>query len=249
MNSKFFAAVTAALVCASSFSATEYDGDSEGNSAINKRRSTPVQVGIADPLVIPGTGYDVAGLRWSFIYGSSINLRGLDISLVGLTRENMYGLALGGVSWTDGRMCGVQAGLFGNVAGFDADGVMLSIALNNCRATVSGIQAALFNSAGGLIGIQFGALNWNSGYSAGLQAGLVNADLNEFCGGSLGIVNCTESFVGLQFGLLNIATKSGRGLQLGLFNASDKYTGVQVGLLNLIGNAPIPVFPIVNANF
>ena len=54
---------------------------------------------------------------------------------------------------------------------------------------------------------------------------------------------------GLQFGLVNVAGDSGSGLQLGLFNGAPKFSGIQIGVLNVIGNAALPVLPVVNGNF
>lgn len=250
MNSKFFAAVSAALVCAATAFADESRGISDDQSAdLEARRSTPCQIGIADPLVIPGMGYDVAGLRFSLFYGSSRSLAGLDLGLVGLIREDMSGLSLGGFNWVDGKVRGVQLGLLGNVDGFDMSGVQFALGFNSCRSGATGLQVSLVNCAGNIQGVQIGAVNWDNSYSTGLQLGLANVDGSEFHGASAALVNCTESFYGLQFGALNVATKTGCGVQFGLFNAADRFTGLQIGLLNLIGNAPIPVLPVVNANF
>lgn len=250
MNHKLSVFLSAALVCATSAFADETASE-DGSSALDssKHVRTALQVGIATPVQWPDSNCDVRGLRFSLFYGESRNVTGLDLSLVGYTRESFTGISLDGFNLVAGETKGVQASIFGNVSTFDMDGAMLALGVNDCRATITGLQCSLFNIAGQLAGVQFGAVNWGVGLSGGVQLGLVNVESSDFVGCSVGAVNCTDSFVGVQAGVLNIATKTGRGLQLGLFNAADKYIGVQVGLLNLIGNARIPVLPFVNAQF
>lgn len=250
MNHKLSAFLSAALVCATSVFADEIASE-DGSSALDsaKHLKTAVQVGIATPVQWPDSSCDVGGLRFSFFYGESRNVTGLDLSFVGYTRESFSGLSLDGFSWVGGAAKGVQLGLVGNINVFDTCGIMLAGGVNDCRSVFTGVQFGLVNIASQLSGIQVGAANWDIGFSRGVQLGLINVESSDFVGCSFGAVNCTDSFVGVQAGLLNIATKSGRGLQLGLFNAADRYIGVQVGLLNLIGNANIPVFPFVNAKF
>ena len=54
---------------------------------------------------------------------------------------------------------------------------------------------------------------------------------------------------GLQLGALNIIATAGRGVQIGVINSAVVFSGIQIGVLNLIGNAEIPILPIMNAQF
>ena len=116
------------------------------------------------------------------------------------------------------NVTGIDLGLWGRSVTFE--GLMVNIVRNDVRDDLSGIQAGLYNSAGGgdLLGIQAGL--WNeAGHMRGLQAGLVNV------------------------------AGEARGLQVGLINRSETMYGYQVGLINVIRDAELQFFPLLNIGF
>ncbi len=211
--------------------------------------STPLQVGIADPLQLPSSSCNVYGLRWNLFYDASFGVYGLDLGLVGLCRDKMAGLAVQAVNWVDGAFCGLQFGGVFNVVNGDSSGAQFGGVLNSDRGSFWGFQSAAVNNVGSLFGVQLGCVNWDRSLSQGLQVGAVNADLNEFDGCSVGLINTADSFTGFQFGCINVIATAGSGFQLGVVNAADVFTGVQIGALNLLGNAVVPVMPFFNCRF
>lgn len=238
-----YAVLSAALVTCAAVAKDKDLTNTEAHS------TTPLQIGIADPIQYPRSNCIVEGLRLNMFYGASFAVYGVDLGLVGVCRDKMTGAALQAANWVDNDFCGAQAGLLFNVVNGDTTGVQFGLLLNNDRGSVWGVQAASLNVAGSLFGVQGGFINWDKSLSQGFQLGLVNIDLNEFDGCSASLVNYADSFTGLQLGLLNVVSKDGSGVQFGLLNAADTFSGVQLGLLNLIGNAPVPVLPFINGNF
>ena len=144
-----------------------------------------------------------------------------------------------------------QAGVdvIGNAVLGGATGFQLAGAVNYTRGAFTGFQLAPVNYAGSLYGMQVAALNVNKVVSKGFQIGAYNADLNEYSGWSFGAVNYADRIEGLQLGALNIIATAGRGVQIGVINSAVVFSGIQIGVLNLIGNAEIPILPIMNAQF
>ena len=113
---------------------------------------------------------DVSGLRLA-IYGSSQNITGADISVVGKTegdflgaafnfaygsyKGNMAGAAFGLVSSVEKKACGFLAGLYSEAQ------------------SMTGVQFGLVNKTTFLNGLQFGFVNFASAGN-GVQIGFVN---------------------------------------------------------------------------
>ncbi len=210
---------------------------------------TPCQLSLAAPLQTPGSSWSVRGFRGNLFYGASYGVTGFDLGLVGFCRDDLTGLSIQAANWVDGDFKGVEISALGNVVGNDATGFRLAGLLNYGKGAFTGLQLASLNWNGSFAGAQFGALNWNKGLSVGFQAGVANVDVSEFNGWSVGALNIADKMTGLQAGVLNLASVSGRGVQIGVVNAATTFTGVQIGVLNVIGDATIPVFPVVNGNF
>ena len=116
------------------------------------------------------------------------------------------------------NITGFDVGFWGRALTFE--GLMVNILRNDVRDDLSGVQAGLYNSAGGcdLFGVQAGL--WNeTGHVCGVQAGLVNT------------------------------AGEARGLQVGLINRCETMYGYQVGLVNVIRDAELQFCPIVNIGF
>ncbi len=243
-----FALVAAALAGAPAFSATEPSVAATPDPAERFPRS-PVQISLVDPVQLPSSDWDITALRVNLLYGVSHRMTGFDLGLVGLTREDMDGIALHAVNWVESNATGIQLGAVANVVGSDATGLQLGGVLNRNVGVFTGFQAALMNHNGSLLGAQISLLNWTKGTGYGFQLGLVNADVNDFRGGAFGLLNAAEAMSGVQFGVVNLAETFSGGVQLGVFNAATTMTGIQIGVLNLIGDAAVPVLPVVNGNF
>ncbi len=209
----------------------------------------PAQVSLADPIQLPNSGYDIEGFRLNFLYGASRSLTGLDLGLVGLTHEDMIGVAIQGFNWVEKNQIGLQLGAIGNVVSLDAMGLQIGGILNYDIGSFTGLQTSLLNMNGIFYGLQIAGVNWNKNISSGLQIGIVNRNISEFYGWSIALLNMANATSGLQVGVVNTAESVTGGVQLGVFNATSQMSGIQIGVLNLIGDAAVPVLPVVNGNF
>ncbi len=215
-----------------------------------KSRSTLLEVSLATPVQLPSADWTVKGLRLNLIYGESFGMYGLDLGLVGYTRDSGAGLSVyPGVNWTENDYTGLQLAGLSNVTCGNGAGLSLSGIVNYTRGRYTGGQIALINYDGEFLGAQIGGFNYDKGVCWGFQLGLANAAVNEYHGWSFGLVNYAERLYGFQFGGVNIAAENGRGIQLGLFNCAENFIGMQIGLLNIIGNGDLPIMPILNARF
>ena len=209
-----------------------------------------VQLCIADPSQYPQSSYDVEIFRFSLFHGMSHDVTGFDLGLVGCASGTFRGLAVQAVNRVEGEALGMQVGALFNAVGGNAYGLQVGGVVNCNSALFAGAQiASVVNFNATFAGFQLAAVNWNKTLGQGLKVGFANVDENEFHGWAIGAVNCADSMYGLQIGAVNVITKIGRGVQIGVFNAADLYSGLQIGALNLIGNATLPVLPVVNANF
>ena len=137
-------------------------------------------------------------------YPESLDVVGLRLTIPFSTRQE--------------NVTGIDLGFWGRAITFE--GLMLSIIRNDVKDDLSGIQAGIYNSAGGgdLFGIQAGL--WNeAGHMRGVQAGIVNL------------------------------AGEARGLQVGLINRSETMYGYQVGLINVIRDAELQFCPVLNIGF
>lgn len=137
--------------------------------------ATPVQVSVPG-LNLPAG--DVSGVRLSALYGRSHNVKGLNISLLGLSDiDNFTGLNLGmfyGANRTRNSMKGVEFGL-ANLNEGTAKGADFGL-INYTANNFTGGQFGLFNYAGSLNGLQFGFMNATDHINKGIQIGLINYD-------------------------------------------------------------------------
>ena len=207
-------------------------------------------ISFATPIQAPAQNATIDGFRWNIIYGENFGTHGCDIGFVGANRADASGFQLDIVAgWDDFDFTGCQIAGVGNAVLGGATGFQLAGAVNYTRGAFTGFQLAPVNYAGSLYGMQVAALNVNKVVSKGFQIGAYNADLNEYSGWSFGAVNYADRIEGLQLGALNIIATAGRGVQIGVINSAVVFSGIQIGVLNLIGNAEIPILPIMNAQF
>lgn len=193
--------------------------------------TTPVMVSLVTPVQVPSHRYDVTGLRLSLIYGDCQGFAGLDLGIVGNSRMDFTGLAVGGANIVGDRLYGGQLGLIN------------------------------WNGNGNLpwerrsIGAQLGLLNYADTF-CGLQESLVNISSGKFTGLQTGFIDCANDLDGVQCGFyfllgVNVVNRSMRGCQIGLVNYAHRIDGgLQVGLVNIAPqNGWLPVLPIVNGHF
>ncbi len=132
---------------------------------------------------------------------------------------------------------------------YDVSGLRLSLIYGR-NQNVRGLDIGLVNQAvGEAEGLQFGGANWAGGLR-GVQIGAINsADDAESGAFQFGLFNRSETFKGFQCGVFNM-TGEMQGLQLGLINFCENTSGVQIGLLNFITQSESIIFcPIINAQF
>ena len=136
------------------------------------------------------------GMRLSLVYGDCREFAGLDVGVVSCTSESFSGIGVGGVNIVDGRMRGVQAGLFNWCSCNDPDMRSLGIqyGLANYANSFFGLQDAYLNCAGDFSGVQCGGflflcVNVAYGKVEGCQLGLVNYAQEMTCGVQIGILN------------------------------------------------------------
>ena len=137
-------------------------------------------------------------------YPESLDVIGLRLTIPFSTRQE--------------NVTGFDIGFWGRATTFE--GLMLNVLRNDVKDDLAGVQAGVYNSAGGcdFIGVQAGV--WN-------EAGHVR---------------------GVQLGVVNTAGEA-RGLQVGLINRSETMYGYQIGLVNVIRDAELQFCPIVNVGF
>ena len=160
--------------------------------------TSPLSVGILDPVQFPQEKYSVAGLRFSVLWGNHRDMYGLDFGLLGnRTQQRFVGSAISGVfNLTEGdtTIVGVQLAGLANV--------------NTNKLWVYGVQAALgvnYNEGEAhMTGVQLAPLANLSSHTTvyGAQIGLYNV-AREVYGFQIGLVNRTQTLHGIQIGLVN----------------------------------------------
>ncbi len=172
---------------------------------------------------------NVSGVRLSLLHGETANVKGLDISILGLSdMDNFTGLELGlffGANRVKNEFKGVALGLVNWHEGEDT-GVNLGFV--NYVNDVNGVNFAFVNYSTGDSLINLAAVNYVE-YEA-----LVN----------FGFVNITQGESLVDIGFVNYAEST--TFQLGFINATKNLDGLQVGLVNYAENGIFPVLPIVN---
>ena len=158
--------------------------------------TTPAMVSLVTPVQAPSSDVDVAGIRFSLIYGECGGFKGLDLGIANRTRGEFTGVGIGGANIADGAFCGGHIGLvnWNENASRDWDRVS------------KGCQIGLLNRAGSFCGLQDGVVNVTDGRFTGLQGAFLNF---------------TQDLYGCQCGFyvflgVNVASGSVRGCQLGL---------------------------------
>lgn len=167
----------------------------------NNLKQSNFQISIMQGTEIPGQVDVVKGIRLSLL-GKTQYVSGIDIGLIKETTEKNAGIQIGFMN-TDNLSTGIRFGVI-NLAKQTA-GLQLSLfqktTYQNCPSigliyneavdSATGDMIGLINTAGSLIGIQFGAYNYAKDLSS------------------------------LQIGLINIAGRHETGMQLGLLNFSN----------------------------
>ena len=113
---------------------------------------------------------------------------------------------------------------------------------------VTGLEVGVVNYDSSILGMQIGAVNWNSFASAGAQVGVYNKNVGKFTGLNLGGISFAEEIVGAQIGFINCVDNC-TGLQLGVINACENMAGMQIGALNLIATSPVSAMVVANVMF
>ncbi len=131
---------------------------------------TPVMLGFFTPLQIPGPDFDVGGLRLNLFYSTCCNFDGLDIGLVGVSKNHAngwlfnvvsvvfgdgLGLHTGGVNYLSGDFKGLQFG----VANWIDSGDAFQVGVYNGAYDVQGLQIGVINTANKMQGLQIGVVN------------------------------------------------------------------------------------------
>ena len=236
-----FACVVACSVFAQKFSKTDDD---------IVHYNWPLSLSLACPLQLPDSTYNINGLALDVIYGEHHNMNGLDVGLVSFNTGNVKALQIKGLaSWTDFSVYGWQMSGLANVAMGNAYGLQLSSLVNYNRGEFAGVQIAAANCNGALYGFQTGVFNYNKGACRALQFGLVNSDVNDYRGWSLGALNYAVRYRGVQIGAINAIAETGRAVQIGAINSASNFSGVQFGLFNIIENGALPIMVVLNASF
>ena len=136
--------------------------------AMQQGRTTPFMLAIFDPVQVPPSDWDVAGLRLSILYGKCNVLKGLDIGLVNES-DYLQGIQIGIVN-ADGDVAGLRvSALYGDANVMKG----LDIGLFNACNALQGWQIGLFNTAKLMKGLQLGVVN-HAEQAIGVQIGLVN---------------------------------------------------------------------------
>lgn len=212
---------------------------------------TPFSFGIASPIQLPGSGWDVYGLGLNIFYGQHSDLYGIDCGLVTVNTDNGGGIyALGGVSYVGGDFGGIQLAGVGNAVMGRANALQLSGILNYTKRGFIGGQMGSFNYVDSLAGFQLGGFNWVNVDAYGLQlaglantvlggangfqaSGLLNYNRGEFIGAQLSSVNINGSIIGFQAGAYNYNMADCKGFQVGVANANTHdYRGWSIGAVN-----------------
>jgi len=143
-------------------------------STVGLAAAEEVQVALIDPVQFVSRDRSIDLFRLNLIAGVNDNMRGLDLGLFNITRQDFDGIGLGLSHYEGGHMNGWQLGVL-SIAGGDVEGVQTA-AISTANGFVHGWQMGLVNYAGGgLLGLQTGAVNIVKGDGKNcFQLGLVN---------------------------------------------------------------------------
>ena len=104
----------------------------------------PIQLSIIDTVQLVHKDNSVKGLRLSLIYGTNEDVSGIDLGFMNEVRGDFSGIQFGDFSVVNGNATGCQIG-----------------GVNFVYGKMSGIQIGIFNLAGELNGVQIGFINVN----------------------------------------------------------------------------------------
>ena len=208
---------------------------------------SPLGLGIAAPIQLPFMNSDVYGLRLGGLFAVEREVIGLDIGLVERTKLDFTGFQASAFSLTGRDAIGLQfAGLCNLTIGSHIGGIFGLC--NIVYGDVTGLEVGVVNYDSSILGMQIGAVNWNSFASAGAQVGVYNKNVGKFTGLKLGGISFAEEIVGAQIGFINCVDNC-TGLQLGVINACENMAGMQIGALNLIATSPVSAMVVANVMF
>ena len=131
---------------------------------------SPAMFGFFTPLQVPGPDYDVGGLRLNLFYGTCCNFDGLDLGLVGVSRNHANGWLINVVSVAYGDGLGLNTGIV-NYYGGDFKGLQIGVA--NWINSGDAFQIGVYNGAYDVQGMQIGIIN-TADKMQGMQIGVVN---------------------------------------------------------------------------
>lgn len=156
--------------------------------------TTPFAFSIVPGVSLPFDDWSVMGLRLNLFAGRHRDVWGIDVG--GLGNE------------VTGHLTGLQgAGIWNRIGQADAAIQSAGIA-NLCERDFDGLQSAgIYNWTGGtMTGVQLAFVNRAGGF-AGLQVGLFNS-VDNGGGVQIGVLNMARALEGLQIGLLNVNENS-----------------------------------------
>lgn len=136
--------------------------------------SQPLQLSIPDNNLPPG---NVEGGRVSIFYGTTDTVKGVDISVFGLSQSNNFtGFSWGfyGAHRVTNKFEGFSLSV-GNWHDNSGRGAVLGLA-NFTKNNFTGLQLGAVNFAGTLNGVQIGFINATNRINKGVQIGFINYD-------------------------------------------------------------------------
>lgn len=184
-------------------------------------------------LSVPGTNIpdeeNVSGVRLSLLHGETADVKGLDISILGLSdMDNFTGLELGfffGANRVKNEFKGLSLGLINWHEGYD-----------------TGANLGFVNYVNDVNGVNFGFANYSTGDSMINIAAVNYVEYQSMI--NFGFANITQGTSLVDIGFVNYAETT--SFQLGFINATKNLDGLQVGFVNYAENGVFPVLPIIN---
>jgi hypothetical protein len=134
----------------------------------------PIQLSVPNMNLPAG---NVEGVRFSVLYGKTDTVKGLDVSIFGLSEVNNFtGLSLDilGAHRVKNNFHGASFSLANWHDNVGKGGVIGAV--NYTKNNFTGLQVGAFNYAGTLSGVQFGFVNATQRINKGVQIGLINYD-------------------------------------------------------------------------
>ena len=115
-----------------------------------------VSLGVFTPVQMVSQTESVEAFRLSLLYGENVDMRGLDLSLIGMNTGNVAGVAFTGVGIVEGNFTGWQNGWLASITEGNMQGLQVG-AYNSSGLGSSGVQWGLVNTSDDFSGLQFGA--------------------------------------------------------------------------------------------